>query len=100
MKTFLVAARDGSRTVKAEQLATFTHYLEGQQFRFVVTRELDQPMPVVTHRASGFKVCAISGTSRAAAMGNWADAGKLALLNLVTDKGEARIASALRAKEA
>lgn len=99
MKTF-IARNAAGKPLEVEQLATFAASIQGEQFRFVVTREAMQAMPVVTHRASGYKVCTISGTSRAAAMGNWAEAGKRALRNLVTDKGEARVASALRDAEA
>lgn len=99
MKTF-TARNAAGEPLKVEQLATFATYIQGEQFRFVVTREAPLAMPVVTHRASGYKVCDIGYTSLSAALGDWAGAGRLALRNLVADKGEARVASVLRAAEA
>lgn len=96
MKTF-IARNAAGEPVEVEQLATFTMYIRGVQFRFVVTREGSLP-PVVTHRISGAKVCPLG--SIGAAVGDWKLAGLAALNRLILEKGEARVASVLRAAEA
>lgn len=96
MKTF-IARNAAGEPVEVEQLATFAVSIQGQQFRFVVTREGSFP-PVVTHRISGAKVCQVGLAG--AATGDWKLAGMAALKRLLGEKGEARVASALRAAEA
>ncbi len=101
MKTFGVTATlpDGSRVrIPATQLATFTHYINNIQYRFVVT-EMPGCLPVVTHRASGMRVCEISLTTLAAARHDARGAGILALTGLIEAKGADRVASALQLAE-
>ncbi|SPA25913.1 conserved hypothetical protein [Cupriavidus taiwanensis] len=98
-KTFLVAGTDGSKTIEAEQLATFAHYIQNVQYRFVVTRVPGDNSIGVTHRNSGKRVCTIAYGSVAAAANDYKVAGLSALQALVTKVGEARVASALRAAE-
>lgn len=87
MKTFEVRTT-GSGHHTAAQLATFTHYVLGIQYRFVVTRigVLD---PVVTHRLSGLKFCAITPANLAKARYDWRTAGKLAVAERLKQVGEA-----------
>lgn len=97
-KTFNVAGPNGA--TPAEQLATFAHYIQGAQFRFVVTRVIGQNIVKVTHRHSGKAVCEVTHASVAAALRDYAVAGKSALVSFIETKGEARVASVLRAAEA
>lgn len=73
------------------KLATFTHYIENVQFRFVVTQENPLHRPAVTHRVSGSRVCYITPTIQAAALGDMLGAGKLAIEALIKEKGAARV---------
>lgn len=97
--TFMVAGPDGPKSIEAKQLATFAYYIEQVQFRFVVT-ELPGRLPDVTHRHSGLRVCGIELTTLSACRNDPLEAGKLALKRIIEAKGEARVASALRAAEA
>lgn len=96
-KTFMVKGADG-KPIEARQLATFAYYLQGEQFRFVVT-ELPLQLPGVTHRASGSRVCLLTPLEIQAARGDYADAGKRALKKVIDRAGEARVRSALAAAE-
>lgn len=98
-KTFLVAGPDGAKTIEAEQLATFAHYIQNIQYRFVVTRVPGNNTIGVTHRNSGKRVCAIPYGSVTAAVNDYKVAGVAALQDLIGKVGEARVASALRAAE-
>lgn len=98
-KTFMVAGRDGERTIPAEQLATFAHYIQGEQFRFVVTRLPGQAVAKVTHRASGMGVAEIRHSAIVAARLDWAVAGRSAVDELVERLGAARVRSVIAAKE-
>lgn len=96
-RTFKIQTANGP--VDAEQYATFTRYIQSEQFRFVVTRETPLSPFVVTHRASGKKVAEITHTELAACLNNKEDAGKLALSKLIDRAGEARVRSVLAAAE-
>lgn len=97
-KTFMVADEEGGRTLPATQLASFTHYLNAIQFRFVVTQLRGEPF-MVTHRASGREVCLLPARKLVACRGDYKDAGKLALLDLITDTGEDKVFAALKKLE-
>lgn len=99
MKTFKITTKDGE-TIAIEQLATFTYYIQKEQFRFVVTREAPSMPFVVTHRASGKRVTDITPSQQMAALGDLAGAAKLALGTLIDKAGEARVRSVLAAAEA
>lgn len=73
------------------QLATFTHYLKGRQFRFVVTQEHPALPICVTHRLSGFRVCNVSPLQLAASRGDAKSAGQAALIKLLAEKTEDRV---------
>ena len=96
IKTFEVASAAG--TLSARQLGTFTHYIKGEQFRFVVT-ELPGELPVLTHRISRMRVCRITLTELAASRHNVVDAAKIALQKLIQNKGADRIHDVLRNAE-
>lgn len=98
-KTFMVAGSNRARTLPAQQLATFAHYLQGVQFRFVVT-QLPNDQVRVTHRASGSSVTAVEWSTLSACRGDHKGAGVMALKKLIDRVGEARIASVLRETEA
>lgn len=98
MKTFKVHI-SGGQFVEAQQLATFTRYLQGIQFRFVVTRMAGE-QPAVTHRLSGKRVCWITHTEQAACLGRIKDAANLALDHLIQQHSEARLRSVLAGAEA
>ncbi|MCY1434925.1 hypothetical protein D9M71_510020 [compost metagenome] len=68
------------------------------QFRFVVTL-LTTKAPAVTHRGSGLRLADIPSSTIAACRGNMVDAGKLVMINLVTDKGEDKVYAALKKAE-
>ncbi|KWN06343.1 hypothetical protein WT83_27045 [Burkholderia territorii] len=98
-KTFMVADANRSRTLVARQLATFAHYLEGIQFRFVVT-QLPNDQVRLTHRATGTALTTVEWITLSACRGDHKDAGIHALKELIERVGEARIASVLREAEA
>ena len=99
MKTFKVTTKQGD-TIEIEQLATFAHYIQNEQFRFVVTREAPSLPLVVTHRASGKRVTDITPSQQMASLGDLVGAAKLALGALIAKAGEARVRSVLSAAEA
>jgi hypothetical protein len=99
MKTFKVTTKQGD-TIELEQLATFAHYIQNEQFRFVVTREAPSLPIVVTHRASGKRVTDITPSQQMASLGDLVGAAKLAIGALIAKAGEARVRSVLSAAEA
>ena len=99
MKTFKVTTKQGD-TIEIEQLATFAHYIQNEQFRFVVTREAPSLPLVVTHRASGKRVTDITPSQQMASLGDIVGAAKLAIGALIAKAGEARVRSVLSAAEA
>ena len=97
MKTFPI--KTGTGMVDAEQLATFAHYVQGGQFRFVVTR-LHPHLPImVTHRASTKAVCEVTPMGMMSANYDYAAAGRAALAKLIARVGEARVRSVLSSAE-
>lgn len=78
----------------AEQLATFTHYIKGYGFRFIVTKR--GPDASVTHRLTGLRICAASA---ATSLGDWLVAGRTAVDALVKDKGADRVVEILNRAE-
>lgn len=98
-KTFLVADSDGNRTIEAEQLATFAYYIQGEQFRFVVTHAPRINTVALTHRTSGKRVAEVPHISIQAARGDYKLAGEGALKALIARVGEARLRSVLAAAE-
>ena len=95
-----VADANGNKTIEADHLATFTHYVGGVAYQFVVTRELRSSVVKVTHKASGFSLGPVLSEHVSAALSDYKQAGKLAITAICAKHGEARVASALRAKEA
>lgn len=85
--------------LKLEQLGTFAEYINGVQFRFVVTREHASLPVAVTHRISGARVCNISHLQQAACLGDIVGAAKLALKHLIDAKGADRVHDVLRRAE-
>lgn len=96
-KTFMVADKDGQKTLATEQLATFAHYIQSIQFRFVVTRTAADNTVSLTHRDSGKRVAVIPFTSIQASLGDYKLAGQSALKSLIGKVGEARVRSVLSA---
>lgn len=96
LKTFTVPTVTGPQ--EAIQHATFTHYLQGEQFRFVVTQLHGEGL-TVTHRLSGRRVCEVTYTELAACRNSAKDAGKLALAKFIDRIGAARVRSVLAAAE-
>ena len=85
--------------ISLTQLSTFTHYIQGEQFRFVITRE-SRLLPVcVTHRASGKKICEVLPTDILAAAHDYEIAAKSVLLKFIERVGAARVRSVLAAAE-
>lgn len=80
---------------EAEQLATFTHYVKGSQFRFIVTRYASEVS--VTHRLTGLRICA--PTQIVSALGDYAAAGKAAVQSLINTKGADRVHDVLTRAE-
>lgn len=95
-KTFTVPTENGPE--EAIQHATFTFYIQRQQFRFVVT-QLHGGSLTVTHRLSGKRICDVTYTQLAACCNSARDAGKLALSKFIERIGEARVRSVLSAAE-
>lgn len=98
-KTFLVANSSGGK-IQAEQLATFAHYIQSEQFRFVVTRIPGLNVAAVTHRHSGRRVCDVPSIGVQAAMGDWQRAGRNALEAFLASRDQQHVARTLRAAEA
>ncbi|SEJ85483.1 hypothetical protein [Achromobacter sp. NFACC18-2] len=96
-KTFKVDTASGP--VEAAQHATFAHYIQGVQFRFVVTQMPGEHLPSVTHRASGKRVTSITVGDLSAALNDHKLAGKAALEAVIRRAGEARVRSVLAAAE-
>lgn len=76
--------------IEVDQLATFTHYIKGRQFRFLVTRYAGEIS--VTHRLTGLRICAASASS---SLSDWALAGKGAVDALIAEKGVDCVADVL-----
>lgn len=98
MKTFKVLDSDG-KVMEVEQLATFTHDVQDENFRFVVTRRASHLPLDVTHRISGKRVTSISYTQQAACLNDHIGAARLALKTLCEQHGEARVRSVLAAAD-
>lgn len=99
-RMFMCQGPDGGRTLEAEQLATFAHYIQGAQFRFVVTKLPGEVVGSVTHRHSGARVCAIPVIALQASAGDVKVAAIGELEKVIARAGAARVASVLRAAEA
>lgn len=99
-RKILVADRDGNKAIEAEHYATFTTYVQGVAYQFVVTRAPLEHASRVTHKASGKSVGTVLSNHIAAANFDYKEAGKLALATIIEKHGEARVASALRSCEA
>ena len=97
MKKCKVFGEDGS--IYAEQLATFTHYVKGVQFRFIVTRLENSNDVKVTHRYTGMSVCTVPHSTIAACLNDYADAGKSTIDALIKYKGDDRVYDVLRRAE-
>lgn len=97
-RTFQVSGTDG-KMMEATQLATFTRYIKGVQFRFVVTRLAGSNVASVTHRVSRIKVCDVATHSAIAAAGDWILAGRSALEDFLKLYGETRVHQVLSAAE-
>jgi hypothetical protein len=99
-RKFMCQAADRSRTLEAEQVTTFAHYIQNAQFRFVVTKLPGEVVGSITHRASGARVCSIPVVSLQAARGDIKLAAVSELKKVIARAGEARVASVLRTAEA
>lgn len=77
--------------LEVDQLATFAHYVQGEQFRFVVLRMPDGETSL-THRESGKRVAVLPRLTLAH---DYVDAGKRAIEALVKKHGEARVRGVL-----
>lgn len=87
MKTFKVKTDSGE--VDADQLATFTGYVKGRGFRFVVTRLPGHADVRLTHRSS---TAAVAHVPHSEAMRtDWEKAGRAALEALIAKHGEDRV---------
>ena len=100
-KTFEVVIRNGSQIESrpAWQLATFTHYILGVQYRFVVTKLGTEP-ETVTHRLSGMRFAPISFQNRLDAKGDIRTAGKLAVAEKIKTMGALFVKARLDETEA
>lgn len=91
------------KTAEVEQFAAFDYEIDGQTFRFLVTRELHGMSKCITHAKSGKKVCVLGvGASYLPAyahLGTDEARAKLALAELVERKGAARVRSVVAAEE-
>lgn len=90
-KTFTVTGANGAK-IEAEQIATFAHYVQNIQFRFVVTRVPGAAEMAVTERTSGKSACKLPVmTLQSDAL----EAGKKALDALIAKHGAPRVRSVL-----
>lgn len=85
--------------LELEQLGTFTEYIKGQQFRFVVTRERPLLPLCVTHRLSGCRVVEITHSQQMASLNDVVGAAKLAIKHLMDAKGVDRVHDVLTRAE-
>lgn len=86
----------GGRPLDLVQVGSFTSHIAGAEFRFVVTRCVWHSHNFnVTFRATGAVVTHIASHHLAAALGNYASAGKWALADLIQSRGAAFVASRL-----
>lgn len=99
-RKILVADRNGKKTIEADHYATFTAYVAGIAYQFVVTRAPLESSSRVTHRKSGFSCGPVLSSHVAAADFDYKLAGQLALKTIIEKHGEARVASSLRNIEA
>lgn len=97
-KTFRVITPDGHEA-QAQQLATFTETVQGETFRFVVTKFPRFPV-MVTHRSSTKSVCEVTTHDIIASAHDYKVAAVSALRRLIAEKGAARVRSVLAAAEA
>jgi hypothetical protein len=99
-KTFPVVGLNGEK-IDVEQLGTFAFYIKNIQFRFVVTRATDGFGAVVTHRATGMKVCNVdSGISyQPAYLPTQVELAKMALERLIDRVGADRVYQVITDKE-
>lgn len=88
---FYIRNNDGSRT--ATPARRFSHTIEGVKYWFAFHRVAG--VLTVSDWASGVRVTEVSSTTLAACLGDEKDAAKLALVNVLADKGAANIARAL-----
>jgi len=95
-RKILVRDQHGNRTLEAELFATFTEYVQGVAYQFVVTRSRGQSSSVVTHKRSGFSLGPVLSSHVAASNFDYKLAGRLALAAVIQKHGEARVASSLR----
>lgn len=98
-RTVLVRDQYGNKSIRAELFATFTAYVQGVAFQFVVTRAPGQSGCVVTHKRSGFSLGPVLSAHVAVANFDYKLAGRRALAAIIEKHGEARVASSLRRVE-
>lgn len=98
-RTVLVRDQYGKKSISAELFATFTEYVEGAAYQFVVTRAPGQSGSVVTHKRSGFSLGPVLSAHVATANFDYKLAGRLALAAIIEKHGPARVASSLRRVE-
>lgn len=96
--TIKVAGPNGAE-LQAKQLATFTTYIKGVQFRFIVTRLDSSNIAAITHRSTRMKVCDVPTHTAISSAGDWIAAGRRALEDFIKRIGEDRIYTVLSAAE-
>jgi hypothetical protein len=89
---------------RVEQFAAFERVIDGQRFKFLVTRELDGVHKVVTHAKSGNKVCMLGvGAAYLPAFSRLSsdkERAELALDELIERVGADRVRCVIAAAEA
>lgn len=101
-RTLTVTLKDGTKET-VELFCKFCHKIDGQLFEFAVTKEVNGLHKVVTHVASGLKVCALSvGAAYLPAyrhLGTDVARAQVSLQQLIDRVGEARVRSVISAAE-
>lgn len=101
-KTVCVSDKDGKNHT-VECFGTFDYPIDGQTFRFHITREINGLSKVVTHAKSGMKACnvavGVAYLPAFAKLHNDKARARLALDALVERVGAARVRSVIAAQE-
>lgn len=93
---FMAHMGDNPR-IECEDAKRFSVYVQGTRFWFAVHRTAGSRLPFfhVSHWESGKKLCDVTHSQQAAALGDIVGAAKLALGALIEKHGAARVRSVL-----
>lgn len=82
------ATRDSTMRTDALKLASFTHQINGQRFRFVVVKMPSTNNIAIAHKHSGRPVAFVGPLTLKSARGDYEKAGVAALVKALAIQGE------------